>query len=551
MASVIELEVTAAPVEGQFVVRVVRSASGEGSTGTMQLDPQTYVASRDALETAVLASAVTNRRVLSPGERQLRTVGQELFDALFSGPVGEAYRSSATSANAAGERLQVVLRLDVPGLAAIPWESMYDSQNGEYIGLAEPVIRQVPSTQAEPLAIVAPLKVLVLVASPGGMSTLDVEAERQKLSQALAEPMADGRIELKWLLQATWDAVQDEMLHGTWHVLHFIGHGDYDQRADQGVIALVGADGGTHLVDADRLARLLNEAKQTPQLVVLNSCQSGRSGTQDLFSSTAATLVRRGISAVAAMQFSISDDGATRFARGLYSALARGRSIGDAMGSGRVGLLGTPGSLEWVTPVLYVRGDTSTLFTIAPAPTPAAHPRTGPNKKMLAIAGGLAAAVVAVVVILVVVLSSSSSTLPTAGPTTSSAVASSTPTTTSDVVTPPPNDLDPLIRTLAAAGIDTSLPGGNAELASYLANSEYTPYPAVASALLDAIGTDQLRRPVAIDAIVFAYEEFAGAPPPNRADLMDVDLLKKSVVSEYTSRYGGQVASFESLLVKR
>jgi hypothetical protein len=352
------------------------------------------------------------------------------------------------------------------------------------------------------------------------------------------------------------------MLSGTWHVLHFIGHGDYDQRTDQGVIALVGDDGGLHLVEADRLAGLLNEARPTPRLVVLNSCQSGRSGTQDLFSSTAATLVRRGISAVAAMQFSISDAGATKFARGLYSALASGRSIGDAMGSGRVGLLSTPGSLEWVTPVLYVRGDTSTLFTITPAPAPSARPlegqtRTGPSKTTLAVIGGAAAAVLVAIVILVVLLSSSKSEPPTTsatsappapGSTTSSAVAT---TSSSEVVTPPLSDQGTLIRTLAAAGVDTSLPGGNTELATYLANSEYTPYPAVASALLDAIGTEQLRRPVAIDAIIWDYEVLAGSPPPNRADLVDADVLKKAVVEEYVSRYGGQVPAFDSLLVRR
>lgn len=569
MATVIELEVTAAAAEGSYTVRVVRPASSEQATTTMQLDAKAFITSRDDLETAVLASAVAGRRILSPGERRLRTVGQELFDALFSGPVGDAYRASTLDAGKRGERLQVVLQLEVPGLAAIPWESMYDTQNDEYIGLADPVIRHIPSADAEPLAIVAPLKVLVLVASPDGMMALDVEAERTKLSQALEEPIADGRIELKWLMQASWEEVQDELLNGTWHVLHFIGHGDYDRNADQGVIALVGADGGTHLVEADRLARLLNQARPTPRLVVLNSCQSGRSGTQDLFSSTAATLVRRGISAVAAMQFSISDAGAAKFARGLYSALASGRSIGDAIGSGRVGLLSTPGSLEWVTPVLYVRGDTSTLFTITPAAPPAprlaeTQTASGPSKKMLAIVGGVAAAVIAAVVILAVLLNSSDPPPPITGSTSTSAVAppttsttattsaTSTTSTTSStrIVRPPPSDQGTLIRTLAAAGVDTTLPGGNTELASYLANSEYTPYPAVASALLDAIGTQQLRQPVAIDNIVWVYEQLAGAPPPNRADLVDVDVLKEAVAKEYASRYGARV-SFESLLVPR
>ena len=95
------------------------------------------------------------------------------------------------------------------------------------------------------------------------------------------------------------------------------------------------------------------------------------------------------------------------------------------------------------------------------------------------------------------------------------------------------------------------MPGGNAELAEYLANSEYTPYPAVAQALLDAIGTQQLRQPVAIDAIIWEYEVLAGAPPPNRAELVDVGVLKKAVVEEFNSRYGGRVGDFDSLLIRR
>lgn len=556
MASVIELELTAAPVEGSYTVRVVRPTSAEHATTTMQLDAKAFITSRDDLEMSVLASAVAGRRVLTPGEQRLRDVGQRLFDALFTGAVGDAYRASALAAGTRGDRLQVVLRLDVPGLAAIPWESMYDTQNDEYIGLADPVVRRIPSTDAEPLAIVAPLKVLVLVASPGGMTALDVEAERAKLTQALSEPIADGRIELTWLMQASWDEVQDQMLSGTWHVLHFIGHGDYDRDADQGVIALIGEDGGAHLVAADRLAGLLNEAMPTPRLVVLNSCLSGRSGTQDLFSSTAATLVRRGISAVAAMQFSISDAGATKFARGLYSALASGRTIGDAIGSGRVGLLSTPGSLEWVTPVLYVRGDASTLFTITAAPAqrpalvvPEAQTRTRPNKLVIAVVGGIAAAVLVGVAVVVGLGSGSKSNPPVT--TSTSVVVGGGPSETVVGGGPTPNDSDILIRTLAAAGVDTTLPGGNTELATYLANSDFTPYPAVASALLDAIGAQQLRQPVAIDAIVWDYEVLAHTPPPNRADLIDVDILKKAVVDEYIGRYGGRVADFESLLVRR
>ena len=234
MASVIELDVAAGPADGQFTVRVVRPAGDGEPTATMQLDAGAYLGALEDLETVVLASAAAGRRILSPGEQRLRDVGRQLFDALFSGPVHEAYRASVSAADQRGERLQVVLRLDVPELAAIPWEAMFDTENDQYICLNDPLIRHIPSTTAEPVEVTSSLEVLALVASPDGLASLDVEAERKKLSDALAEPIADGRIHLKWLMQASWDEVQDEMLSGTWHVLHFIGHGDYDSTSEQG-----------------------------------------------------------------------------------------------------------------------------------------------------------------------------------------------------------------------------------------------------------------------------------------------------------------------------
>src|SRR5262245_12495729 len=242
---------------------------------------------------------------------------------------------------------------------------MYDRKTDEYVCLKEPLVRHVDAPfTPEPLPVEPPLRVLGVVASPNSLADLDVDAECARLTDALRGPITAGLIEVEWLRQATWEAVQDKLLSDTWHVVHFIGHGDYDPNADQGVIALVGANGRPHLVGADRLATLLGQASLTPRLVVLNSCESGGSGGRDLFSSTAATLVRRGISAVAAMQFTVSDPGAINFARGFYSALANGRAIDEAARSGRVGILSAPSTLEWVTPVLYVRGETTQLFDL-------------------------------------------------------------------------------------------------------------------------------------------------------------------------------------------
>ena len=343
MSCEIELEIGAGAGPGEFTTRVINAPAGGQPSAVVQLDVDRLLRDRQALETAVLLSALP-RRGLSDSEDQLRQVGRQLFDAVFSGPVLGAYQSSLGAAQQRRERLVVVLRLTDPQLAALPWEAMFDPIRGDYISKVEPLIRHVPASDVlEPLVVTPPLRVLGLVASPCGMAKLDVPAEQQRLSQALATPIADGLIELEWLAQATWPAVQEKLMRPhQWHVLHFVGHGEYDPITDQGRIALVGAGGVANKVKAEQLATLLSQADPTPRLVVLNSCSSGQEGTRDLFSGTAARLVRSGINAVAAMQFTVSDPAAIAFSRGFYTAIAHGYRIDDAVRSGRISILGRP-----------------------------------------------------------------------------------------------------------------------------------------------------------------------------------------------------------------
>ena len=210
---------------------------------------------------------------------------------------------------------------------------------------------------------------------PAACPPLDVEKEQDQLARALARPVSQGLAELCWAPSATWADLQDLLLDGEWHVLHFIGHGDFDPGRDEGVLALTREDGRADLVAAHRLVDLLRQARPMPRLVVLNSCSGAAAGISDLFSGTAAALVRGGVSAVAAMQYEISDPAAVAFARGFYAAIARGRGVDDAVSSGRVAILGTGDrTLEWVTPVLYLRGHDTRLFTL-PAPRRRHRPR--------------------------------------------------------------------------------------------------------------------------------------------------------------------------------
>ena len=374
LVTIIEVAIAPGVAAGTFRVEVVQSSAGEASA-VVDLDVEALLARREELEQAVLASAVASRAVLPQVERPLREIGQLLFSALLgSGDVAGRYRASAALATERGHGLRVVLRTDTPTLAGLPWEAMYDPVAGGYVCRRDQLVRHVPvGAVVPPLTVQPPLRILGVVSSPRGLAALDVEKEQEQLTRALARPRAEGLVELHWAAEATWAALQDLLLGGQWHVVHFIGHGDFDISRDEGVLALTREDGRADLVEAARLVDLLREARPMPRLVVLNSCSGATTGVNDLFASTAAALVRGGISAAAAMQYPISDAAAVAFARGFYGAVAHRRGIDDAMSSGRVAILGLSGqTLEWVTPVLYLRGHGTQLFT---APEDTAHSR--------------------------------------------------------------------------------------------------------------------------------------------------------------------------------
>ncbi len=369
-----ELEIGPGPEPGSYIARVLRSVGGGEPAETISLDVDELVARRPHVEASILSSSVSTRRIMSDTEAAVQDVGVRLFEAIFSGDIRTAYRTSAAVAAERGRGVQIALRLDAPGLAALPWEALFDSETQAYLCLKEPLVRHVPAPYSPPaLSLTPPLRILGMISSPAGLPSLDVGAERSRLEDALRPHLDAGRVELHWLDDVSWTGVHDRLLEDEWHVLHFIGHGGYDTVTDEGVLAFVGRNGRADLVPASRLADLLDEAEPTPRLVVLNSCQSGASGTVDLFSGTAAALAHSGIHAVAAMQYAISDDAAVAFARGFYKALAHGRGIDEAVRSGRIGILGlSRGTLEWITPVLYLRGEDTRLFDIESAPSTSA-----------------------------------------------------------------------------------------------------------------------------------------------------------------------------------
>jgi hypothetical protein len=79
------------------------------------------------------------------------------------------------------------------------------------------------------------------------------------------------------------------------------------------------------------------------------------------------------------MQYEITDDAAIEFSRDFYEALAGGIAVDEALAEARKGVaLAIPGTLEWGTPVLFMRTSDGILFDIPAAAAPPAVARDTP-----------------------------------------------------------------------------------------------------------------------------------------------------------------------------
>lgn len=325
------------------------------------------------VQIALLRSSGEYRSMLSAEEQSVQRFGQALFETMLTGEVGRLYAETQQMAATAEISTGVRLRLTIAPahLAAIPWEFLCDPADGSYPCLlpdtslvrALDLARPVP-----PLQVTLPLRVLGMAASPSDLPSLNTEEEQDRLRRAFAPLQANGEIELHWVEGQSWEALQEALLYlGPWHIFHFIGHGGIHPHSGDGVLAFVNERGTSHLLDADDLATLLS--RRNLRLVVLNACEGARGNDHDVFSSTAATLARCGIPGILAMQYAISDPAAVQLTKTFYSTLAHGLPLEEAVVAARQAVkLSRRNTLEWGTPVLYLRAPDSTLFSLSTPP---------------------------------------------------------------------------------------------------------------------------------------------------------------------------------------
>lgn len=305
------------------------------------------------------------RRVETSDSQRAKKFGRELFAALFHDEVRDVYRSCLADARRQNRGLRVTLALTkVPELMDVPWEYMYDEPDFLAVSAWTPVVRYLDVARPRtPLAVSPPLRVLGMISDVVDLPRLDVEGERRRLEVALRPLRAQGRVEVHWTQAATLEALLRKLHHGDFHILHFVGHGGYDETREDGVLLFQGPDGRSHEITGERLGTILQDHRSL-RLVVLNACEGARSSQSDPFAGVAASLVQRGIPAVVAMQFEITDDAALTFAAYFYEALAQGDPVDGAVAHARLGIFASGNDVEWGTPVLFLRSADGRVFDL-------------------------------------------------------------------------------------------------------------------------------------------------------------------------------------------
>lgn len=254
----------------------------------------------------------------------------------------------------------MMLRMEAPELTTLPWELIHNQDFG-YLCLEDEVVRcvNVPRPLG-PITTEPPVQVTGLVSAPPFEKHLDVKSEERNLRRSLRRLIEGELARLRWVTAENWTRMLDEFTFKSegCHVLHYVGHGEYDPEGRAGALIFSDEYGRKQLIHGDAVGRAIQQASLQPQLVVLNGCETGKGSHDELFSNVAAALLKF-VPAVVAMQFEVSDKAAITFSRYFYQALVGlGRPIDVAVHQGRVAmLLNDDQGFEWATPVLYVRDD--------------------------------------------------------------------------------------------------------------------------------------------------------------------------------------------------
>ncbi|HEY7514466.1 MAG TPA: CHAT domain-containing protein, partial [Vicinamibacteria bacterium] len=263
-----------------------------------------------------------------------------------------------------GRRLDIIFTSMIDWVADKPWEFAFDPGRRAFLATEEinflrNVLTSVPADELPPVP--HPFRVLVAVAQPLGTAPLSSKEEVSLIRRGFRDLEEAGLATIEVATGATPDLLHRRLQASHFEVLHFIGHGEYDEAQRQGFLLFEDGRGGRQRVGADVVRQILG--RRGIRLVFLNACETGTGGRADFNRGVAQALVAAGVPGVVANQYKVLDPSATAFAQHFYWALAQGRSLGDASREARIAVnYSIQGeAIDWAVPVVYARNPREVL----------------------------------------------------------------------------------------------------------------------------------------------------------------------------------------------
>ncbi len=296
----------------------------------------------------------------------VRATGQRLFEAVFRGEVLGCLRASFDLAQV--DRLPLRIHLDLstaPEFESLPWVYLYNPERGEYMALARsaPPARYTPfQHRILPLKAPTPLRTLVMTSGPSSYPRVNVDQEWLSLLDTVDFLGVTGQMVFERLQKPTLLDLQRRLRQTEFHVLHYVGHAQFDKITGAGQLVFEDEMGRSRLVDGQHLGSLLRDHYGL-RLVILSGPTRTQVDTEyHAFMSVARSLVQRGMAAVIAPQFAIPHAAWLTYVRELYTRIAHLEPIDRAMVQARLHMGQKEGGPYWGAPVLYTRCADGCLF---------------------------------------------------------------------------------------------------------------------------------------------------------------------------------------------
>jgi len=283
-------------------------------------------------------------------EKTLKAFGSKLWSAL---DIDKGFAEHEESSGR--EILPIVIESDDTGILKLPWELLYHPKFGFLAKNSRFTLsRSLSKTpRLDNLPNKTPLRVLLFSTLPDeleGSGRLAVEKEQVAVLESLLPSIKKGWVKLLMPNDGRFESLGRYIETFKPHLLFLSGHGDY--KDGKGYFLFENKRGFKKLIDEENFTKAFNGS--TVECVVLSSCKSAKTDSDNLNNGLTRALAFEGIKNVIGMSDSIYDKAGIRFTKEFMRMLSEKNAIAIASQKAREEVFKLEGevSSHWFLPLL-------------------------------------------------------------------------------------------------------------------------------------------------------------------------------------------------------